>query len=473
MNRRTKIIATIGPACDSPEILEHMIEAGMNCGRINFSHGVDLAQAERIARLKAAAQKTGRYVSVLADLPGPKMRVLNTAPIVLNKGVEICFARKRGSGQGVPISHPEALAQIKEGQRILLDDGRIVLSVKSATDECIVAVVDIGGELLPHKGLNLPDTELDLPHVTSEDEDALDMAVRMEADWIALSFVRGPEAAAALREALSKRSAEMPILAKIERPEALSLLPQVIAAFDGVMVARGDLGVEVPLERVPLIQKDIVEEANRQAKPVIIATEMLESMRFNPRPTRAETADVANAVWEGADAVMLSAETASGKWPIESVRFMDLISRETELHLLEKNILLSKRIAGDPENIEQSMAHAACSMAEEIDASAIVVPSFTGTTARFVSKFRPSVPILASCVEEKIARRLSLFRGVDSIIMPEEEARRDLLSASIRSAVKTGILEEGMRVVTVSGRPGAGSTRNPTIQIITIREDFK
>ena len=319
MQRRTRIVATLGPATDRPGVLEQLIDAGLDVARINFSHGAAADHENRVQQLRQLAKEHKRNVAILGDLPGPKLRANIKAAMDLQSGHTLTIARQNGAMADVVVTEPEALAKIAAGHRVLLDDGRLQARVRDVATAAVTIVIEVGGTLLPNKGINLPDTDLDIPAVTQRDRDAIGVALKAGVDWLALSFVRDPAAATELRGVLKTHGADVPILAKIERPEAIHKSAAIIDAFDGIMVARGDLGVEIALEKVPHVQKHLIEQARRAGKPVITATDMLDSMRKSPRPTRAEVSDVANAVYDGSDAVMLSGETAVGDFPVEAL----------------------------------------------------------------------------------------------------------------------------------------------------------
>ncbi|MBX9625797.1 MAG: pyruvate kinase, partial [Gemmataceae bacterium] len=407
MARRTKIVATLGPATDDPAALDAVLRAGVDVARVNFSHGTAGEHTARVRRFREAAARAGKYAAVLADLPGPKLRVKLSAPRDLAAGEVIHFApaAEAGHTDDLAITEPEVLADVRPGQRLLLDDGRMQLEAVGTDAGRLAARVVVGGTLRPNKGLNLPDTPLSIPAVTDRDRDALAVAAAAGVDWVALSFVRGPEAAAEVRAALATVGLEVPVVAKVERPEAVGRAAEIVAAFDGVMVARGDLGVEIPLERVPTVQKMLIAACRSAGKPVITATDMLDSMRENPRPTRAEASDVANAIFDGTDAVMLSGETAVGRYPVEAVACMHRIAVETEAHLER---------AGPPpdtgrrgEGIDAAIAEAACELAAEVGAVALVVPTLSGRTARLVARYRPWVRVVAVAPAAAVLRGLA------------------------------------------------------------------
>ncbi|MBO0699236.1 MAG: pyruvate kinase, partial [Zavarzinella sp.] len=413
MPRRTRIVATLGPATDPPDVLRAILEAGVDVARINFSHGTADEHAGRIARLREAATALRRNVAVLADLPGPKLRVRLPGPRELAEGQEIAFSSTASPAEpdDLVITEPEVLREVLPGQRILLDDGRLQLeAVRAATDR-LIARVTVGGQLLPKKGLNLPDTPLTIPALTDRDREALATAARAGVDWLALSFVRRPDAAAELRAAASAVGLTVPVLAKIERPEAVDHAAEIIAAFDGIMVARGDLGVEIPLERVPTVQKRLIALARAAGKPVITATDMLDSMRENPRPTRAEITDVANAIYDGTDAVMLSGETAVGHYPVRAVGCMSQIALEAEAHLAEFGPPPAELWLPHP-TVDDQMTSLAVELANRVGADAIITPTLSGRTARLLARHRPRAAIVAPAPTEAVLRHMAVVWGL-------------------------------------------------------------
>jgi pyruvate kinase len=464
MQRRTRIVATLGPATDRPGVLEQMLDAGLDVARLNLSHGTADEHLGRVQRLRALAERQSRPVAVLADLPGPKLRVRLARPLTLNPGDEIAFAAEP-AGHEVGVTEPECLHDIRPGQRVLLDDGRLLMRVARTEGGRVVAMVEVGGTLQPNKGINLPDTPLSIPAVTERDRAALAVAARAAADWLALSFVRGPEAAGELRAAAREAGLEVPVLAKVERPEAVRRATAVIAAFDGIMVARGDLGVELPLERVPGVQKLLIREARAAGKPVVTATDMLDSMRTNPRPTRAEASDVANAIFDGTDAVMLSGETAVGDYSVEAVRCMDRIAREAEAFrhpLTPPSALL-------PTDADAPVTIAACELAEQVPADAVVVPTLSGRTARLVARCRPACAIVAPVPSAAVRRRLALVWGVAAVPLAADlPPGADRLGAAVQAAFAAGAVCEGQRVIVLAGHPVEGGGRMPTVRIMKV-----
>ncbi|MCS7047535.1 MAG: pyruvate kinase, partial [Gemmataceae bacterium] len=402
MLRRTRIVATLGPATDRPGVLERLLDAGVDVARINFSHGSGEEPARRIQRVRELAAQRRRPIAVLADLPGPKLRVLLPAPLGLHLHQTVTLAVRAGVEADLQITEPDAAAEVRAGQRVLFDDGRIQGHVTAVTGGRATVAIDVPGTLLPNKGINLPDTDLAIPPVTQRDREALQVAVEAGVDWLALSFVRDAAAADALRTAVVGLGLDVPILAKIERPEAVRHSAEIIAAFDGIMVARGDLGVEIALEKVPHVQKHLINQARVAGKPVITATDMLDSMRANPRPTRAEASDVANAVFDGTDAIMLSGETAVGLYPVEAVACMHRIAIETETQLIRSGFAVGADVPQPSCQVDDPITAGACELARQVGARALVTPTLSGRTARMVAEYRPTARVVAVAPSEAV-----------------------------------------------------------------------
>ena len=451
--RRTKIVCTMGPAVSGKEKVRELIECGMDVARLNFSHGTHQQKDEIIADVRTAAKEAGKTVAILQDLQGPKLRVgemRGGKPIQLKDHAKltICNEPVFGTAERVYVDYPKLAEEVEVGEPILLADGSITLKVVSTDKENgeIVCEVIHGGELYPRKGVNLPGVKLSISSLTKKDREDLAYGVAKGVDWIALSFVRSAADIKELRTLVDELYAKLEnpvnsqkpkLLAKIEKPEALSCLADIVEASDGIMVARGDLGVEMPLSLVPVAQKAIIAEANKAGKPVITATQMLESMINAPIATRAEACDVANAVFDGSDAVMLSAETAMGQYPKEAVSFMARVLAETEASPIYKDNLY---------DIADEMAQAACSLSDWEKTDALVVYTATGETARHCSACRPRTPIFALCASEDIARQLVLCRGV--IPQVAESGPQEVLVRISREVLKaSGIVEENARFV--------------------------
>jgi len=466
MERRTRIVATLGPAADRPGVLDALLRAGVDVARINFSHGDGPEHSRRIAAVREASRRCGRPVAVLADLPGPKLRVRLPAPIELIEDTEITIAAAEGVAADLQVTEPECIAEAKPDQRILLDDGRLQLIVVRVEAGKLVGRVVVGGKLSPNKGINLPDTPLSIPVLTERDRVALRVAAECAVDWIALSFVRDAKAASELRAAAAELGLRVPLLAKMERPEAVMRAEEIIAAFDGIMVARGDLGVEIPLERVPSVQKRLIALARRAGKPVITATDMLDSMRQNPRPTRAEASDVANAIYDGTDAVMLSGETAVGEYPVEAVRCMDRIAREVEPQLADDPRYDLTLPAGP---IDDHLTQMTCELAGAVKADAIITPTNSGRTARLVARHRPAASIVAPAPTDAVVRQMTMIWGVRAVPLESPlPAGADRLQAAVLAAFRSGAVSDGQLAVVLAGHPAEGAGRIPTVRVVRV-----
>ncbi len=470
MERRTRIVATLGPATDRPGVLESLLGLGLDVVRINFSHGTLEEHRNRVQRVRELAENRGRPLAVLGDLPGPKPRVILDEPIELQPGLPITMARAPNVPADITLTEPEVLDKARVGQRVLLDDGRLQLKVEKVEPQIVHFRVTVAGKLFPKKGVNLPDTQLTIPAVTTRDREALLIASDIGVDWLALSFVRAPYAADELRASARSCRLSVPIIAKIERPEAINNAKEIVAAFDGIMVARGDLGVEIPLEKVPHLQKMLINEARTAGKPVITATDMLDSMRGNPRPTRAEASDVANAVYDGTDAIMLSGETAIGDYPVEAVQCMDRIATETEKTIEDKHWREAYVPRGE---IDDHITHLTCKLAREIGADAIITPTYSGRTPRLLARHRPNVAIIAPSPDEAVIRQLALTWGLTPVHLPNLEQGSDRLDASVQAAFQAKALKPGNRAIVFAGHPLEGGENLPTVRLVRVGEDGK
>ncbi len=471
---RTKIVATIGPASQNAETLEAMIRAGMNVARLNFSHGDHAFHARTIELVRAAAAAVSRPVALLADLQGPKLRVglMEGEGVHLEEGQVVTLTTEPVTGHEriIPVQF-EALPQaVEPGDRILLDDGLIELQVLERDEKTVKARVVVGGLLKSRKGLNLPRTSLNISAITEKDRQDLQFALAHQVDWVALSFVRTAQEVLNLKELIRQTAPfgrPVPVIAKIEKQEALLNLDEIVEAADGIMVARGDLAIETSSEEVPLAQKRIIHKCNQAGKPVITATQMLESMIHNPRPTRAEASDVANAIFDGTDAVMLSAETASGKYPVESVRMMAQIAARTEQELLKQ--LPRQGFPQPNRRVAEAVAHAAVMTAVELGARLIITPTMSGSTARLVSKFRPPQLIVATTPNPDVQRQLLLYWGVYPFFAPRTENTDDMLNRSVDVALQQGLAEEGDIVVLTAGTAGSPPGSTDLMKVHAIR----
>lgn len=467
--RKTKIVCTIGPSSGSAEVIEALIQGGMNVARLNFSHGNHSDHEEKIKIIRDTARKLRTTVGVLQDLAGPKIRVgfISDPGVLLEPGRDFILTslQNEGSKNRVSLSYPKLPGEVKAGDRLLLADGLMELVVVGATDTEIKCRVITGGILTAHKGINLPTGTIHAPPLTEKDREDLLFGLEHDVDYIALSFVKSADDIRMIKAIIGNKGKEVPVIAKIEKHEALAYLDEIVEISDGIMVARGDLGVEIPPEDVPLIQKNIIQKANYAGKPVITATQMLRSMVNSPRPTRAEAADVANAVLDGTDAVMLSEETASGSYPVEAVRFMDRIAAKVETGFPYETFLrLPLR-----KEISPSVAHASCVLADHLNAAAIVAHTRSGRTAQYISRFRPRQPIIALSPDEKTLRKLSLFWGCLPCLTSEPESTDDMIENAARSALATGEVSAGDILVITLGHPDP-LWRSGTTNMIRVKE---
>ena len=456
---RTKIVCTIGPASQSMEVLKGLIRAGMDVTRLNFSHGTRDEHLRNLENIRIAATITGEPLTILQDLGGPKIRIgdLATPSIELKakSTVAITTEEIQGTSERISTTYHNLPKDIRAGDAILLDDGKLQLEVlRIESNETICKVIH-GGTLLPHKGMNLPGVALSVPSLTEKDKEDLLFGLGQDIDYVALSFVRTARDIVTLREFITehgKQGTRIPIIAKIEKPEAIKNIDAIIEETDAVMVARGDLGVELPAEEVPLLQKMIVRKCNQAGKPVIIATQMLESMVSSSTPTRAEANDVANAVLDGTDAVMLSAETSIGKYPIQAVEVMDRIIRGTEEHAEEIQRFNPDWVPSIHEY--DPLSRAACLLAEQVKASTIVALTHSGSTAAHVAKFRPLARIIAVTDSEKIMRRLNLIWGIHGMIVENLKKDTDATFKMIQEKlIQAGFVQKGDTVVMLAGIP--------------------
>jgi pyruvate kinase len=448
--RRTKIVATLGPASDSAGVLAALVEAGMDGARLNFSHGTQAEHAARIQRVRQAQADAGRPLAVIADLQGPKLRIGDLpAPLRLASGDEIVVAAAGAARPGdVPVS-PGVIGEVlRAGNDVLIDDGRIRLRVGSVDGGRACCQVVVGGTVLSHKGVNLPGLKLPIPSLTEKDLVDLRFALDHDVDFVALSFVRSAADVHALRALVDAAGSTARIIAKIEKPEAVADLDAILQAADAVMVARGDLGVEIGPAEVPLVQKRIIARALLAGKPVITATQMLETMIASPEPTRAEASDVANAILDGTSAVMLSGETAVGDYPVEAVAFMARMTRAVEPSLVYRPQLV---LPDDDQLVGDAMCAAACNLAEELHAKALVVPTFTGRTASQIARLRPHLPILAFTHQQHALQQMALEWGVVPLRIPPCDTVDELWGQGLAAARASGLLAAGDRVVLIAG----------------------
>ncbi|MDH3942663.1 MAG: pyruvate kinase [Anaerolineae bacterium] len=471
MDRRAKIVATIGPSCQDETTIQKLIKNGMNVARLNFSHGTQAEHAKIIKRIRDVAHRFGEPICILQDLQGPKIRIgkLKTEGITIEPGQKIHLISEGENDRPncIPVDFPALPKHVAPGGKILLDDGHLELKVVAVEENSIETEVVIGGILRSNKGINLPGQHLTIPGFTEKDESDLAFGLEHGIDLVAISFVRSADDVARVRKAITNLSDDkipINVIAKLERPEALDNLPEIIEAADGVMVARGDLGVEMPPETVPIAQKRIIDAANKEGKLVITATQMLDSMVDRPRASRAEASDVANAVLDGTDAVMLSAETASGKYPLEALQLMDAIILETEVHLHEWGHWKGAKIFSS-EDDARSITRAARELAHDLKVAAIAVFTQTGRTAALMSKAFPRVPILAFTPVERTYNRMAIYWGVFPYLVPFANSMEDMLAHVDNAMVASTPLKSGEKVVVITGFP-IGEMRPPNLALL-------
>jgi len=479
MTKKTKIVCTIGPASSSPQVLRALAEAGMNVARINFSHGTHDSNTKIINTIKELREETGKNLGILQDLGGPKIRVgrLPEEGVALPEGDTIRLRseteqRDCKEGEPIPINYPALLQDVPESARVLLDDGLLELKVESHRGGCLQCRVLHGGRLYSHKGVNFPDLVLSLGAPTEKDLEDLRLGLTQGVDFVALSFVQTAADIEAVREIAEKSKRAPGIIAKLERGAALQNLDSIIAVSDGIMVARGDLGIEADISMIPVYQKTAIRKANLVGVPVITATQMLDSMIRNPLPTRAEVTDVANAVYDGSDAVMLSGETAVGAYPVQSVRMMRRVADHVEENLgLDRGWVRAEE-QDSVYSTQLAVAHSVCQTAERLGARCIVAQTISGTTARLISMYRPRTPILALTPEESTFHQLSLVWGVESLLIPKFE--KDFLkttAAGDKTLIEGGYAKKGDLVVVSAGIPAVKSGGTNVMKLHTVDPD--
>ncbi|WCK55511.1 pyruvate kinase [Aneurinibacillus sp. Ricciae_BoGa-3] len=454
--RNTKIVCTIGPASESIETLKELMEAGMNVARLNFSHGSHEEHGARITAIRQAAKELGKSIAILLDTKGPEIRtgLLAQEVVELKEGESLTLTTEEimGTAERVSVTYGGLPNDVSSGSTILIDDGLIGLTVESVEGTEIHCRIRNGGPLKSRKGVNVPGVNIGLPGITEKDAQDIAFGIREGIDIIAASFVRKPQDVLEIRKILEMNHADIMIISKIENQEGVENLDEILAVSDGLMVARGDLGVEIPAEEVPLVQKEMIRKCNNAGKPVITATQMLDSMQRNPRPTRAEASDVANAIFDGSDAIMLSGETAAGKYPVEAVRTMDRIARTAETAIAYQEILHREAVKKQT-SIPDALSQAVANVAYDLDAAAIITSTESGHTARMVSKFRPKAPIVAVTPHSHVCRKLALIWGVQPLLAEPAETTDEMLDVAVRTAVNAGIVKRGELVVITAGVP--------------------
>jgi pyruvate kinase len=473
--RKVKILATLGPASSHPDMLRRLFRAGADAFRINLSHGEHKVHAKTIAAVRAMEKELGRPIAILCDLQGPKLRVgsFEGGQAVIPHGHKFTLDRDPalGDAKRVCLPHPELFEVLHAGQRLLINDGKIRLRVTEAKKDKIVCTAEVGGVISDRKGVNVPDAEVPIPALTDKDRRDLAFAVEQGADWIALSFVQRPEDLAEARKLMGGAGATRPALcAKIEKPQAIHRLAEIIELADGVMVARGDLGVELNPEEVPPLQKKIVNATRLTGKPVIVATQMLESMIESPAPTRAEVSDVANAVYDGADAVMLSAETAAGQWPEEAVLMMDSIGRSVEHDEAYRQRVRLLETPPDATTAD-ALAHACMTISDTVAINAITVFTSTGSSARRVARGRPSVPVMVLTPSPSVARKVALLWGAHAVTIKDIGSFEEMIAKGKRMALRHGFGGAGSKLVVMAGVPFGVSGATNLLHVVTLAGD--
>ncbi len=470
--RKTKIVCTLGPATDNEDVLRQMMLAGMNVARCNFSHATYDEHKKRMDMIKKLRKEVGQPVAILLDTKGPEVRVKNfkDGRVTLEDGqlFTLTADEVEGTKDKVSVTYNRLYEDLEVGMRVLIDDGLIEMQVEQVDRTNIVCRVINGGTVSNHKGLNVPDVDLSMPYISDKDREDILFGISQDVDFIAASFVQKKEDILQLRRLLEKNGgADIKIIAKIENAQGVTNIDDIIEVSDGIMVARGDMGVEIPYEEVPVIQKKIIKKVYRTGKQVITATQMLESMIKNPRPTRAETTDVANAVYDGTSAIMLSGETAAGSYPVEAVKTMVRIAERTEQDVdYRKRFYQSARETDT--DITNAICHASCTTALDLNAKAIVTVTKSGTSARMLAKYRPESDIISCATTEKVCRQLSLTWGVTPIVIKEEKEVFSLFDKAIQAAVKMKLLQTGDLTVITSGVPigVSGTTNMMKVQIV-------
>ena len=463
--RKTKIICTLGPSTDKDGVLEELIKEGMNVARFNFSHGLHDEQKGRIDKLKEIRTRLNKPVAALLDTKGPEIRICEFADgkITLKEGQEFTLTADEieGNEKIVSVTYKDLYKDVKPGNSILIDDGLIGLEVKKIKGHDIVCTVINGGVLGNKKGVNLPGVEVNMPFISPKDHDDILFGIKEGYDFIAASFTRTASDVKEIRDILEKNGGhDIKIIAKIENQQGVDNIDSIIEAADGIMIARGDMGVEIPLEDVPVIQKDIIAKVYSAGKQVITATQMLDSMIKNPRPTRAETTDVANAIYQGTSAIMLSGETAAGQYPVEALKTMVRIAVRTECDINYLQRFKDRKNMSSPD-VTNAISHATCTMAGDLNAAAILAVSKSGRTARMISKYRPYSPIIGACLTEKVYRQLGLSWGVAPLLLEQKNKAEELFDYAVDTAETAGLISKGDVVVLTAGVPlGVSGTTN-------------
>ena len=469
--RKTKIICTIGPSSQSEEKLRELIKAGMNVARFNFSHGTHEEQKGKFATLLKVSSELNMPVASLLDTKGPEIRLKDFEgdKVMLEAGQTFTLTTEEvmGTAERATITYKGLKNDVSKGQTILIDDGKIEMVIENISDTEIICRVVNGGPVSNHKGINVPGAILSMPYISDVDRADIIFCAKMGFDFLAASFARTKEDILQVRALLNEHKSTAKIIAKIENMQGIQNLDEILEVSDGIMVARGDMGVEIPLEDVPVLQKEMIKKAVAKGKHVITATQMLESMINNPRPTRAETTDVANAIFDGTTAIMLSGESAAGKYPVEAVMTMSRIAERTEKAIDYRN-RLKKMVAMDKPDITTAISHATCTTAMDLNASAIITVSMSGRTATMISKYKPYCTIIGCSVNPRVCRQLSLSWGVEPLLIEKEETADELFESAAKAAAKAGLVKKGDVVVITAGVPLGVSGNTNMIRVVEI-----
>ena len=468
--KKTKIICTIGPASQNPETIKKLILAGMNVARLNFSHGSYEEQGNKFRMIQEASKELGIPVAVLQDTKGPEIRLRDFAngKEELKAGQKFTLTTEEiaGTNEKVSITYKQLPNDVEEGMAILLDDGLIELKVDKVTAADIECTVINGGFVSNKKGVNVPGAELSMPFISDVDREDILFGIKMGFDFLACSFVRSKADILEVRKILDEHGAKTKVIAKIENMQGIRNLAEILEVSDGIMVARGDMGVEIPLEEVPVIQKKMIKKAIAAGKQVITATQMLESMTKNPRPTRAETTDVANAIYDGTTAIMLSGETANGQYPVEAVETMTKIAQRTELDIDYINRFQRQEMHGV--DVTNAISHATCTTAMDLKAAAIITVTMSGFTAEMIARYKPNCPIIACSVDERVCRQVNMLWGVRPLLIDKKETAEELFKEGVRKAMEAGYVKKGDTVVITAGVPLGISGKTNMIRVVEV-----
>ena len=469
--RKTKIICTIGPASESEEKLRELMQAGMNVARFNFSHGTHEEHKKKFDRVVKVSNELGLPVATMLDTKGPEIRLKNIeggrTELVAGQQFILTTEELLGNNERVSITYKNLKNDVSAGTTILIDDGLIEMVVDAIEETDIICTVINGGPVSDHKGVNVPGAVLSMPYISETDRSDIMFGCDMGFDFLAASFVRGKEDILAVRQILAEQGSDMKIIAKIENMQGIRNLEEIISVSDGIMVARGDMGVEIPLEEVPVIQKQMIRMAEKEGKHVITATQMLESMIKNPRPTRAEATDIANAIYDGTTAIMLSGESAAGKYPVEAVKTMARIAERTEQDI-DYNGRMKRRELGKEVDVTTAISHATCMTAMDLKASAIITVTISGFTAGMIARYKPKCPVIACSVSPRVCRQLGLAWGVIPVWIARESTADDLFEVAVHVAEEAGYIQKGDKVVLTAGVPLGVSGNTNMIRVVEV-----